>query len=44
VTVPGGGHGNFSTEQWQRAYTAVEKFLAVNVPKARTTSSAGIDR
>ena len=44
VTVPGGGHGNFNTEQWQRAYTAVEKFLAVNVPKARTTSSAGIDR
>jgi acetyl esterase/lipase len=44
VTVPGGGHGDFSTEQWQRAYAAVDKFLAVNVSKARTTSSAGLDR
>src|SRR5262249_37383133 len=25
VTIPGGGHGNFSTTEWQRAFTAVEK-------------------
>jgi acetyl esterase/lipase len=41
VTIPGGGHGNFTTEQWQRAYAAIEKFLATNVPKAKATSSAG---
>lgn len=39
VTIPGGGHGNFSTEQWQRAFAAIEKFLNANVAKA--TSSAG---
>jgi acetyl esterase/lipase len=40
VTIPGGGHGNFSTEEWQRAYAAVEKFLAAHV-SAKAMSSAG---
>jgi acetyl esterase/lipase len=40
VTIPGGGHGNFSTAEWQRAFTAIEKFLAANVkgPKAPSTA------
>jgi acetyl esterase/lipase len=40
ITVPGGGHGNFVPAEWQRAYAAIEKFLAVNVPAAKTRSSA----
>jgi acetyl esterase/lipase len=44
VTIPGGGHGNFKTEEWQRAFAAIDKFLTANVPKAKTTSSAGLDR
>jgi len=44
VTIPGGGHGNFKTEEWQRAYAAIEEFLGAHVPKAKTTSSAGLDR
>ena len=38
VTIPGGGHGNFSTAEWQRAFAAVEKFLAANVPGGRMSS------
>ena len=44
VTIPGGGHGNFTTDQWVRAYAAIERFLGANVPKAKPTSSAGLDR
>jgi len=40
VTVPGGGHGNFAPDQWQRAYAAIEKFLSVHVPAAKPPSSA----
>ena len=41
VTIPGGGHGNFAPDQWQRAYAAIEKFLAANgVATARPPSSA----
>jgi acetyl esterase/lipase len=39
VTIAGGGHGNFKTEEWQRAYAAIEKFLAVHVAPAKTSSS-----
>jgi len=41
VTVPGGGHGNFSPPEWQRAFAAIEKFLAANVKSARPPSTAG---
>ena len=41
VTVPGGGHGNFVPEQWQRAYAAIERFLSEHVPAAKAPSSAG---
>lgn len=42
VTVPGGGHGNFPPDQWQRAFAAVEKFLAANgVTAAKPPSTAG---
>ena len=41
MTVPGGGHGNFATDQWQRAYAAIEKFLAANVSAAKPPSTAG---
>jgi acetyl esterase/lipase len=40
VTVPRGGHGIFLPEEWQRAFTAIEKFLAANVPAAKATPSA----
>jgi acetyl esterase/lipase len=39
VTVPGGGHGNFPPDQWQRVYVAIEKFLAAHVSPAKTPSS-----
>jgi len=41
VTVPGGGHGNFSPAEWQRAFAAIEKFLAANVKTAKPPSTAG---
>jgi acetyl esterase/lipase len=41
ITVPGGGHGNFPPDQWQRAYAAIERFLAANVPAAKPPSTAG---
>ncbi len=40
VTVPGGGHGNFPPDQWQRAYAAIEKFLATHVAGAKAPSTA----
>jgi acetyl esterase/lipase len=40
VTIPGGGHGNFSTAEWQRAFAAVEKFLAANIGTAKPPSTA----
>ena len=40
VTVPGGGHGNFPPDQWQRAFAAIEKFLATNVPVRKTPATA----
>jgi len=41
VTIPGGGHGNFKTEEWQRAFTAIERFLAANVKGAKPPTTAG---
>ena len=42
VTVPGGGHGNFVPDQWQRAYAEIEKFLTANgITTARPPSTAG---
>jgi acetyl esterase/lipase len=40
VTIAGGGHGNFPPDQWQRAYAAIEKFLAAHVPGSKPPSSA----
>ena len=40
VTVPGGGHGGFPPDQWQRAYAAIQTFLAVHVTSPKTSSSA----
>jgi acetyl esterase/lipase len=40
VTIPSGGHGNFSTAEWQRAFTAVEKFLSVQLAAAKPPSTA----
>jgi dipeptidyl aminopeptidase/acylaminoacyl peptidase len=31
ITIPGGGHGNFRQEEWQRAYTAIQAFLTKHV-------------
>jgi acetyl esterase/lipase len=41
VTIPGGGHGNFAPDQWQRAFAAVDKFLAANLPASKPPSTAG---
>jgi acetyl esterase/lipase len=40
VTIPAGGHGNFSTAEWERAFTAVEKFLWTHVGSAKPPSTA----
>jgi acetyl esterase/lipase len=40
VTIAGGGHGNFSTAEWQRAFTAVEKFLSTHVGSGKPPSTA----
>jgi acetyl esterase/lipase len=40
VTIPGGGHGNFSTAEWQRAFTAVEKFLSAQLAAAKPPSTS----
>jgi acetyl esterase/lipase len=40
VTVPGGGHGNFVPDQWQRSFAAIEKFLATNLRASRPPSTA----
>jgi acetyl esterase/lipase len=40
VTIPGGGHGNFSTAEWQRAFAAIDKFLAANVRGAKAPATA----
>ena len=40
VTIPGGGHGNFSTAEWERAFAAVEKFLSAHVGTAKPPSTA----
>jgi acetyl esterase/lipase len=38
VTIPGGGHGNFSTAEWQRAFAAIDRFLNAHVAKPTSTS------
>jgi dipeptidyl aminopeptidase/acylaminoacyl peptidase len=30
ITIPGGGHGGFPDDQWQRAYSAIAAFLNAN--------------
>ena len=41
VTIPGGGHGNFSTAEWERAFAAIEKFLGANIAVAKAPATAG---
>ena len=41
VTIPRGGHGTFAPDEWQRAFSAIEKFLAAHLPAAKTTASTG---
>jgi acetyl esterase/lipase len=41
VTVPGGGHGNFVPAEWQRAFAAVDKFLAAHVGATKPPSTSG---
>ena len=40
VTIAGGGHGNFSTAEWQRAFAAIDRFLAANVRGAKAPATA----
>jgi acetyl esterase/lipase len=40
VTIPRGGHGNFAPDEWQRAFAAIEKFLATHVQPSKTSSSS----
>jgi dipeptidyl aminopeptidase/acylaminoacyl peptidase len=39
VTIPGGGHGNFSTAEWQRAFAEIDKFLKAQLSSSRTAST-----
>jgi acetyl esterase/lipase len=41
VTIPGGGHGGFPPDQWQRSYAAIQAFLSAHVSGAKPSSSAG---
>jgi acetyl esterase/lipase len=38
VTIAGGGHGNFAVDEWQRAYAAVQQFLATHLGGAKPAS------
>jgi acetyl esterase/lipase len=40
ITVAGGGHGNFSTAEWQRAFAAIDKFLAAHVVPPKPPATA----
>jgi acetyl esterase/lipase len=40
ITIPGGGHGIFPPDEWQRAYAAIEKFLATHVTATASTSAS----
>jgi len=40
ITIPKGGHGIWSPDEWQRSFAAIEKFLAAHVPAAKAPSSA----
>jgi len=40
ITVPSGGHGNFSTAEWQRAFAAVERFLSAQLAGAKPPSTS----
>ena len=39
ITIPGGGHGIFPPDQWQRAYTSIQAFLATHVVAAKSSSN-----
>ena len=39
VTIPRGGHGNFSTTEWRDAFVEIDSFLSANVPAAKPPSS-----
>jgi len=41
VTVQGGGHGTFSTAEWQRAFAAIDRFLAAHAAPAKPPATAG---
>jgi acetyl esterase/lipase len=40
ITIPGGGHGVFPPDEWQRAYAAIEKFLSTHVAATMPTSAS----
>jgi acetyl esterase/lipase len=40
VTIPKGGHGGFALPEWQRAFTAIERFLIAHVPAAKASVTA----
>ena len=39
VTIPRGGHGNFSTAEWSDAFVEVDSFLSAHLPPAKPPSS-----
>src|SRR5262249_38235265 len=40
ITVPSGGHGNFSTAEWQRAVAAVGRVLSAQLARAQPPSTS----
>lgn len=39
VTIPGGGHGGYSADEWRRAYAAIQAFLETHVMNARPAAA-----
>jgi acetyl esterase/lipase len=39
VTIPRGGHGNFSTAEWRDAFVEIDSFLSAHIPAAKAPSS-----
>ncbi len=40
ITIPGGGHGNFTSAQYESSYKQIFEFLSVYMPAAPVTSPA----
>ena len=44
VTIPRGGHGNFTVGEWRDAFVEIDAFLSAHVPAAKPPSSPAAPR